>query len=599
MNPRSVRCRLLATTLCLLLSPHLARAQQAEEDRSASEPEPTAPVRFDYGAAAKAALDEAAAAASKIHDGAPSAIAIAQVADVTWAVDEARAEKLFTQAFALASDEAARSGARGEAGRYARVRVARLYAPHDTDAVIKQINGGFDTPFRNDGPESAARTRAELYAEIGLAIVESDPSRATYLARLSLDTGIVTIALCQLIGALPRGPALDILADAIRFAGYGTRASLVTLRELDYGARIFGHGPAGSAGGAFSTDIARLWAMSAFQVLDAAYAELVIARRTGRPPVIPAAELRAIADLQYFLPVVFATYAPDLADRAEPLVDALASIAPGDVVLTTEVMYLDAHRLGVKAMLEIADKTPNSLLADALYRSAAFSIVSNEDDRRRDQSARLVVGKIRSDRLRTIASDEVVLELVRQAAVQRRWSEAASVAGKLSDQDLRLQTYGALAHAAANADDEIAATLANDSRREVRTSFPTTRIVAALLSSSLAAASLDDGQAALADLRGALSILDRVNPSLDEAFRPTPFDVDFGASFGDERVSVTTAPFIAELPLWQTFAAVATVDPVGLEGSAKSVRTLPRRVDVLVALAQVFLDLGRSEKASR
>lgn len=598
MSSRSVRFQLLATTLCLLFAPHLAGAQQALNDGTSTEPEPTT-VRFDYGAAARAALDEAAAAASKIHDGAPSAIAMAQVADVTWSVDEARAEKLFKKAFDLATDEAARGGARGDDGRYARVRVARLYALHDTDAVIKQIDGGFDTPFQSDAPESAGRTRAELYAEIGLAIAESDPSRATYLARLSLDTGFVTPALCQLIGALPRDPALEILADAIRFAGYGPRASLVTLRELDYGARIFGHGPAGSASGAFSADIARLWAVSAFQVLDAAYAELVIARRMGRAPVIPAAELRAIADLRYFLPLVFSTYAPDLANRAEPRVDALASIAPGDAVLTTEFMYLDAHRLGVKAMLEIADKTPNSLLADALYRSAAFSIVSNEDDRRRDQSARLVVGKIRSDRLRTIASDEVVLEMVRQAAEKRRWSEAASVAGKLSDKDLRLQTYGALAHAAANVADAIAASLANDSRREVGTTFPTTRIVAALLSSSLAAASLDDGQAALADLRGALSILDRVDPSLDAARRPTPFDADFGATFGDERVSATTAPFVAELPLWQTFAAVATVDPVGLEGSAKSVRTLPRRVDVMVALAQVFLEMRRAEPTSR
>ncbi len=588
--PRTSYLLALILAAVTLASPALAAQSpkvepRADDTRSAETP------LFDYRAAARSAIDDAAESAAKIPDGADSAVALARVGDVAWPVDESFARRLFERALALAIDEAGKDGVRGAAGRAARERVTKLYAKRDFDVAIKRVaTGEGDNAAEGESAENA-RSRAKLLAEIGQSIAASDPAQARALAAQSLATGYVNDELCQLIAALAPEARPVVLAEAISVAGFGPHPSLVMLQRLDLRTRIFVKGPPLSFGASGSPEVARLWAASAYQFLQDAFREVADARASGREPSVSPNELLAVNNLRPMLSAVFEAFAPDVLAPAQPLMGELASAAPAEAAATRATIhqFFGAYQQGAKAMLDVAERTSDPQLADALYRGAAYFAAADQADPRREQTARLIIGKIRNDRVRAIAFDEASLQAVRLAAEAGRWSEAASAVKKLSEQDLRLQVYGALARASATAKDQIAVELGDDSRRASKTSFRTTRVVVAMLWSSLAASSRKDTQGALAFASEALAAFDRLDPSTDNSDLKGKFSLDLGATLGECNVSPTTAPAVLDLPLAVAFTELAALDPIGLAGTAASVKTPARRVDALIALAEVFL----------
>ncbi len=128
----------------------------------------------------------------------------AQIADSLWDFDEPRARDMFTEAFNsifIMKQPGRRKGADGQGAAQfnpdsqLRIEVLQLIARRDLALAEGLSRTVIDVPAENNSRDSdmfggKESEQAELYLELAMSVVQTDPARAAQLARRSLDIGM-------------------------------------------------------------------------------------------------------------------------------------------------------------------------------------------------------------------------------------------------------------------------------------------------------------------------------------------------------------------------------------------------------------------------
>lgn len=586
---------LLATWLCLAMLGIPSLAQEGIKKSSSKPNASEAPVA-ESALDPQAVLSQSADAALKIQDAAVASVALAKVADVVWEFNRDQGIEWFERALQLASDEAEAQGVRGEAGRSSREKIIRLYAKRDVKRATKLVVSQAEATGAVDTPENA-RALAEALCELAVAAGSSDPASALELAKKSLETDVVSRSLIRLLGSYPPEDRRELLNLTLSTATRSSRVYPSDLLVLSSRLGFFRAGPPLALGDGTSPELARNWLASLAATLQRSQAELAASRAQGRSYFPGNPDLASIATSRDFILSAYEAFAPELFPQMRPLVLGLAAAAPPDATVgfSARTAFVQALQLGPAAMVDVADQTTDPDVADAIRRAAASTLAKDQTNSDRLAAARKIASTIRSDVVRQICGDEIVLQHIQQLAANGSWDDASKAIRDLSYNELRVQTYGALALEAARRKKSVAADLAASASRESANAERNVRVVQGLYSSALALSEAGDLAAAESFARAGAFVFDRLSVSKQSAPTAMKLIVDFGVDLGGVRVSPERMPDLESLGLDPLMRFMVTNDSVGANSMASGLQSPERRSAALLALAMAIQNAPQKE----
>jgi hypothetical protein len=562
--------------------------------------------RFDYRAEALKCYGDVAATASRFSDAAAGAMVIARMADTVWQLDKAFSRELFEKAFALADEESGYAGARGTAGRSARLLTIRLYAKRDFErarALAAQPIEPRDTDAKKiEDPKQ----RAELLADLAERAFAKDRSASLDLALQSLETGYLDPAILRILASCAaQNPyrdrntkAFDVFDKTLEVASTGPHASYTSLAQINTALSFYPSNYRSFRWYRPHSDMPWLDALGKY--LGRTYREVAVARSQGREPKLPQGDLELIARDQPMLEEELGRWSPNAFRSLRTVLKRLAAVAPkaSEIEQHDRKLFSEALVLPPSEIREIAEKVFDQRLRDALLLVAADRTVKlmkelpvEKKQAKADEEKdpiREYLDAIVDDRLRAAAEDHVLIATA--TSVARRASDVESLLAKVSALDLRVQAYGvaAVEFVEQGKLDEVE-TFAEKARKTAETAPRTVRTVRGLCLAAIALQAVGDKSAvsAVSDL---LFVYDRL---ADDVEPPLPISPDAVGHLIPLEASPFKMPLLDKIPMEKAFAALARRDPLGTRPVANALETSERRVDALVAAAIALVEEGK------
>ena len=383
----------------------------------------------------------------------------ARIADALWEHDEPRARQYFEDAFhgidsvyqdqdktqipyILVSDQFK-----------LRSEILRIVARRDMNLAEKLTKSVVDVPTKNDSnPQlmgaGGQSEQSELYLQMAQNIAETDPGRASQMARESLKRGLNAslIPLVQLIRKKNAAMADNIFTEALAVAKSNrSQASQNIALLMPY---VFPNAPGGgfslggSSGGPSPVDSTNPVLIAQF--LNFAY-DLIAQQINSSASAIDnnrqIAEIRAAIDystIQRLMPF-FDQYMPD---KSAAIRAKLEEVSQSMTAGNRDRMNSAQQKASVPELLARADAAKTPQEKDGYYMSAALTATQGEDP----EQAILILEKIS-----TPGMDEPVGSLIRMWAASKAISRddydlATRVARNIPSLQQRALVFGAMAN---------------------------------------------------------------------------------------------------------------------------------------------------------
>ena len=308
--------QLLSVALALACA-HAVPVRAQHDDRAADA------VQVDRTPAIRDALDAAREAAARIRNPLRSTEGMVRVADVAWDYDPETSQKTFERAFDLLMVELRAGGQRAAAARPYMEFALELYARHAWERAV-DFTLLYATSYLPTTPDDRFRL-ATLLAGLGLDHAQTNRARAADLARRSIQTGIATTELAQLLGELDSPDRYRLVLASVRLAR-AQRDGLGVLLALNDRIGIVRLDEPQKLGDGSSMELAAEWLQSVRRSLARMAREA--ADRTADGYALSSADmdpvLRVLASRDGLLDA-FKSWRTENTDRAADLLASLAS----------------------------------------------------------------------------------------------------------------------------------------------------------------------------------------------------------------------------------------------------------------------------------
>ncbi len=583
MQPRRA---LLVTVLGVLLSGTLTVRTTA----LGQQVEPAVDAEQNRTIAIGAALDTALDAAAAIRNPLRSTEGMARVADIAWDYDEDGSRKSFERVFDVLVVELRAGGDRGASARPYMEFALELYARHAWERAV-DLAILYASSFTPGSADDRYRL-ATLLARLGIDHSITNPARAADLARRSVQMGVATPELAELLAQLDAPDRYRLVLATVRLAR-AQQDGLSVLLALNDRLGIVSLDDPVRLGDRSTMELAAEWLQSVRRSL----ARMANAA-AGRAPSglsLSAPDMDAVIrvlNIQDELLDAFRSWRTENTDRAAELLYSLAVSVSRitDVSLANTIAVRNLRPPTPAELLHLADTAPNEAIADALRQRAALAIAHDRASTRREQYVRSILADIRSGSRRDATTDLAYLVYAEEAIADGRAYEASAYLARVSDAALRCEAAGNCAAAVAGIDADAAGDLANLARIAAASARPNARVVCGLLAATRAVARIDGAARGLELLRDALAAFDRMEYEADARGSASGPDSYF-ATFGATRVSPYVPVAARDLLLRETMASIVADDEDGIRLAAQGVRSADARLDTFVALALAIEDV--------
>lgn len=572
--------------LCLLISPGFSGLEQKCEAQ-----QPLAPAEYDYYSLALTSISNSSAEAAKLSDMKQRVKLLIYAATLLPASEHEEAVRLLQVALSDLKEWVSRDNTTGierATGLTLRNQVLAAYARFDgaKPATLQQEYAAAETtkesrdfsPKQDNwfGQLNGRRTRADQPAGIALSLLDTNPERAVELAARSLQDGVVSYVLCDVVKKLVQSGNRQLL-DRLENAAGQTVAQTFSLDpfSLPYTAEIIQ-----------SDRDMPATARTAF--IGFFMRSLQKASRLVSEPGTNADYIRAVFTMFTLnaRPVIL-QYAPEQLLAFDLLLEQMAPLVSEQTRATLQAFQPEKFAEPRDRLAEIM-RDPNSEKRDLRLIRLVAELVRKEDAQENlDLAAEAISGFSDPDN-KSAFSDRLTITRINALVKQKKFIEAQRLAGSISAEETRAWALLALATVAAKSDRVLGFELISNALKALDKASPSPQKVELALTATAMLAK-NEPQRAFDTFTAASKYANSSPSKIDPPTKPA---VAFGldAAIGEAHTKLGVFPeSLDELEVSQSLAILGTTDWFRAQGIADGFREPALRIQLKLQFAGAVL----------